>query len=519
MRRRNAEIDGRSTSEVFDSMRADYSASKRSRYRRTPRGVNFSGSGADYHYRSEGDFFRAMETARDYFRNNCLVAQGVRRLIDNVVQTGFSLDARTGSDKADVMLTQRWADWSGDASAADVSGRFTFHDQERLILQHVIVDGDIIVLPQKNGQVGLVEAHRMRTPRNTTRNVIHGVLLDQDRKPKEYWLSKDDIDPLKMIAKVADMKQYPARDVSGRKQVLHIYRPDRVSQTRGFTAFAPSIDTMAMGDDLFFAMLVKAQHGSVFTIFREMGESAGFSAPGQIGERETEILGDGSTRTIEGVAPGMEIFGRPGEKLHGFTPNIPNPEFFSHAKLILTIVANNLGLPLAVFLLDPSETNFSGWRGAIDQARLGFKSFQKWLVASFHQPIYQWKVRQWIAADPVLEAIGRQEGVDLLGHKWNPPTWAYIEPLKDASADLLRLRNAMISQRRRAAERGMDWGDLSTEIVEDNAVLIRKAKQTADALNADFDDLAVTWREVASLPTPDGVQVRIDAGANEGATS
>jgi len=35
----------------------------------------------------------------------------------------------------------------------------------------------------------------------------------------------------------------------------------------------------------------------------------------------------------------------------------------------LGILAVNLDLPLCVFLLDASETNYSGFRGAIDQAR------------------------------------------------------------------------------------------------------------------------------------------------------
>ena len=52
-------------------------------------------------------------------------------------------------------------------------------------------------------------------------------------------------------------------------------------------------------------------------------------------------------------------------------------------------------LPLCVFLLDASETNYSGFRGAIDQARQRWREVQSWMMTSFHGPVYEWKVRQW----------------------------------------------------------------------------------------------------------------------------
>ena len=72
----------------------------------------------------------------------------------------------------------------------------------------------------------------------------------------------------------------------------------------------------------------------------------------------------------------MELFGFPGESLKGFSPNVPNPEFFQHAKLILTILASNLDLPevrsdlereLGRLLLGCGDKE--GARGAWERAR------------------------------------------------------------------------------------------------------------------------------------------------------
>lgn len=501
--------------QAFQELRADYNAAKTSRFRRTRSGVTGSGRTADYHYRLEADFLRMLELSRDFQRNDVVVGQGVRRLVDNVIQDGFTVDPQTGNDTADAKLVERWTEWSQDPDRCDLAGELTFHAMERLVLEQVVVDGDIFVLPQKAqlGSLQLIEAHRVRTPRNTARNVVHGVLLDEYRKRLEYWVTKDEIDPSRSLMKVSDTLRYAVRDNQGRRQVHHIYRPDRVSQTRGVSAFAPIVDAVGMHDDIQFAKLVQQQLVSCFAIFRQRELDFQAVTDQQRGEQTTETLSDGSTRTIEGIAPGMEIFGAPGETLHGFSPNVPNPEFLPHALMILTFVAVNLNLPLAVLLLDPTKTNFSGWRGAIDQARTSFREIQHWLIDYFHRPIYRLKVRQWLAEDPILQAMSRQDGVNLFSHRWNAGTWAYIEPLKDASADLLRMRNALISPRRLHAERGRDWQEVATEIVADNAFAIERAKQRAAEINKRFSDgQPVHWRELVSLPTPDGVKVALDGG-------
>ncbi len=63
-----------------------------------------------------------------------------------------------------------------------------------------------------------------------------------------------------------------------------------------------------------------------------------------------------------------------------------------------------------MFLLDASETNYSGFRGAIDQARQRWREIQSWMMGSFHRPIYEWKVRQWAVTDATLrKAVERAD--------------------------------------------------------------------------------------------------------------
>lgn len=516
-RRRNTESV--SFAEVWEDLRADYNMAKSTRFRRRRGGLPVVGGGADYHYRCEADYLRMLELARDFDRNDSIVGQTVQRAIDNILQDGFALDPDTGDSGLDAELKARWNEWAEDEDACDVAGERTFWDIEETCLRSAFVDGDICVLPNRDtGGLELVEAHRLRTPRNTKRNVVHGILLDERRRRLEYWFTKEDLDPHRALARVSDTKAYPVRDEDGHRQVFHIYTSKRASQTRGITVFAPIVDLLAGVEDLGFAKLIQAQTVSCFAIFRqrELGMQIPSGDPKK-GAQTTDTLTDGSTRLIEGLHAGLEVKGAPGEKFVGFSPNVPNPEFFPHIKLLLTLIGINLGLPLVLVLLDSSETNFSGWRGAVDQARLGFRRCQRRVKGRLHRPVYRWKLRQWGADDSDLaRRIANPDGsVDIFKHRWRTPRWPYIEPLKDASAALLRRRNAMTSARRQHGEEGEDYGEIRREIIEDNAAMIEDAHLKAEELKRKHKGLQVTWREIACLPTPDGVTITIPVSGED----
>lgn len=498
-------------------MRADYNAARSSHYRRKRTGLAPMGSGADYHFRNEGDYLRLMEMARDLDRNDLIIGQGVNRAVDNTIQDGFSPDAQTPSDGVNKNLMARWWDWAEDPRQCDVTGRHTFAQLEWLTLRHRLVDGDCIPIPLASGALQIVEAHRLRTPQRTKKNVVHGVLLNSQRRPLEYWFTKDDIDPTRPVPKVSDIRPIAAWDEDGEPQVFHVFDPKRASQTRGVSAFAPLFDTAMMIEDINFAKLVQQQIVSFFAILRSKSDDPqlfGASSDPVMGDRATETLAGGATRISEGIAPGMIYEGAPGETLAGFSPSVPNQEFFEHMSMELQFVSINLGLPLIAFLLDGRQTNFSGWRGAMDQARIGFRRNQTSLRDQFHRNVWRWKVRQWIAEDPALAAAAKELGGRIFDHDWGLPTWPYIEPLKDAQADAYRVEKRLISPRRQQTERGQDWDQTVEELVADHGKLVRRAAKEADAINQEYPAAMVDWRELCGMTA--GAKPGPEAGTASG---
>jgi hypothetical protein len=227
------------------------------------------------------------------------------------------------------------------------------------------------------------------------------------------------------------------------------------------------------------------------------------SVDGMFGDASTQPTGSG-VRQLEGIQPGMMIDGVPGEELQGFSPSVPNAEYFDQVKLILQIIGVNFGLPLCLVLMDGSETNFSGWRGAVDEARKGFIADQLNLVRRLHSPAWRWWVSRLLENEPAMRKASKRSGVDIFGHVWNLPTWSYIEPVADAEGDATQLRNALTSPRRMHAARGKDWETIAEEIIDDNVYAIERANKAAAKINATNPLAPVTWRDLIPLAMPAG---------------
>jgi capsid protein len=209
----------------------------------------------------------------------------------------------------------------------------------------------------------------------------------------------------------------------------------------------------------------------------------------------------------------MDITGRPGEKLQGFSPNVPNASFFEHAYLILTFIAINLNIPLMVLLLDPRQTNFSGWRGAMDMAKVGFQDVRSWMGTQFHTPVYRWWLQNEMAKDPALRSMAAKTGINVFGHQFKAPYDGYIEPFKDVQADRVLVESGLDSRRNVLARRGLDIEEVDAARVSDAALWIARCQEAAQSLSETLG-VEVDWRTVseAAAGAVDSGQLTVDSG-------
>jgi capsid protein len=523
----------------IDGAKSDYTMAKRSgAQHRRRRGVPSQGAGADYHYRGEPDWLWMQELAWDMYRNDMVLSSIVNRVKEHTMQDGFDYDPQTGDKKLDKDQKDWWADVSIDPDECSPDGESVFCDQEEAVFLSTIVGGDVFGLPQGHetddlldGTVQLVESQMCRSPSRSVReNIVHGVeMVKLTRRRTGYWMLDEPINPYETVLK-RNLHRVPAYyfdELTQRNErsVFHVAFRQRSNQTRGLTAFAPLFQVANYHDDIQFLELVRKRAAALFVFIRK--RIANFDAKYLAAELSVgkDVTAEKARDEVEAinaqfreVNAGSVLTGLPGEELELNATNIPAPEHFSHTDLLLTFLGINLGFPLVMVTMDASQGSYSSIRGAVDMARQGFMRNQRRLKTRFHIPYMRFKILKLAEKDPAIgklveKSLRPNSKVDIFSHWWNSPKWGAIDPIKDASADLIRSTSMQESPRRIAHDRGREWSDIVQETIVDRRMAIEGALEAAAEINQKSKlegANVVTWRDLAPLPLPERVTLRIN---------
>jgi hypothetical protein len=177
--------------------------------------------------------------------------------------------------------------------------------------------------------------------------------------------------------------------------------------------------------------------------------------------------------------------------------------------MLLSFIGVNLDLPMILLMMDASQTNFSGWRGAFDQAKFRFRDFQKEISTRLHSQVYRWKCRQWIRQDPKLRSAFDILGPDIFSHEWHYPNWPFVSPMEDVTAAAYEVQTMQTSPRRASLRRGQEWADIAEETVADREMAITLAAESAKRINSRYPDAKVDWRELVNFELPQGYQMAL----------
>lgn len=504
--------------QFFDSVRSDYRAARETRFTPRPTGTNYYGTGADYHYRFEHDYYTLIELARNLERDDKVLGAGIRRLAVNVLQSGFKLEPRTDSESVNRLFQSLWEADTDDGNAIDYSGEYDFHQTEQLLLRRLIVDGDVGLLPLRDGRIQLFEAHRLRSPRDAVQfsptsrtETIHGVERFINGRRLRYWVTVTDRTATgfdQTISPVRGIPAYRYNELTNQEErnFFHLYFPQRITQTRGVTALNPALETAQISDDLQLAKLVQAQASSYYVMAHNI--------PLESDEYWDSIEAEASHQ--QDLEPGTEFWPRyKGETLEGVSANVPNPEFFDHNNLNLTFLSINLDLPLTLFLLDAGKKNFSGQRFELDQAKMSFRHFQRCFANIYHKRYYRFRILYWADQIPEVRAAVELLGSRAFDVEVQYPAWPYIEPLTEVQAESLEVANSFSAPSEIVARRGKRWAQVVDSACRDRADLIQCALDWAQQLNQhpwvqEHPEERVTWREIAHHPLPQGLQMQLD---------
>lgn len=447
---------------VFRQLRRGYKAAEYSRLNSNRRPLNQS---ADREMQRDADIARAA--ARDLVRNNSYAATVVDAITSNVVgrgiiaQVGASLDSAADDAGYNAALATLWDRWQRQCSTC---GRFSFAEVQHICQREIVEAGECLVhfTTQRDPARGVplalevIEADRLASDYDVYRadktQTYRGIEMDAAGNPVAYWIYPTHPNGT-WVAPLAPIR-VPASDV------LHLYRRDRIGQSRGMTWFAPVLPWLR---DLNTYVENELQASAVSSCFTAaITTEQGYDPSGLLATSGSDTT-DSDGNSLEYLQPGMVARLRPGESITGINPGRPNSASEPWINLMLRAVAVGVGLSYETVARDYSKVNYSSYKAGELQERRQFRVWQQYLIDHLCSPVW-WR---FLTSAAIANLDGAPTSADLLAEpevygavRWQPPGWQWNEPLKEQQAADAAIQTNLSTLEDECAAKGKDWRDV-----------------------------------------------------------
>lgn len=427
-----------------------------------------SGASANKEISNAGN--RLRERARDLVRNNPYGSKAVEVFVGNAIGIGISAQANTGSARLNKQIMDAWNEWG---MHCDIEGDLDFNGIQGLVARAMFESGECFIrfrdLPYTDDfgmpfHLQVLESDFLDTsrtaPAGNGNTINQGVEFDKFNRRVAYWMwtqhpGEDGIASLRLQS-----VRVPA------DQIIHIFRKQRPGQFRGVTAFAPSIVRMRDLDGYDDAELWRKKIEACFAAFVTQVSGADGPIVGNV-VKKPATSGTGSTSTdpdkLEQFRPGMIEYLQPGEDIRFGNPN-SDGNYESYERVQLHAIAAGLGITYEQLTGDLSQVNYSSLRAGLLEFRTLIEML-RWQVFVPRLCMPVWK--RFIDRAYVAGKISRID----YGVEWTPQRFEMIDPLKDAQADTLMMRNGTLTLKQAIARHGFDPEKQIEEIAAINKLL------------------------------------------------
>lgn len=403
---------------------------------------------------------RALERDNDYakqvvrlFKNN-VVGQGIRMQAQVKMRRGGKMDDET-NDKLECAF-ERWC----RKETCSTSGRYSFTEIQQLVAAAQPTSGEIMIHKVRRAFGGgrtpfaleVIEADQVvdnyNVGRTTNGNTIKmGVEMDEWSRPVAYWMYPRHPGDYQFAGGPSPTNRYirvPA------DEIIHLFiKNDRPVMTRGVPGFHTALRRLNNMGGYEEAEIVAARASACIMGFITSADEEALAPDGvENGERVTDMSA-GEIRELS-----------PGETFTGFTPNRPNTGLEPFMRFMLRGMAAGVGVSYESVSRDYSQSNYSSSRLALQDDRDNWRVLQDWIITDLCQHVYEeWLDAAVLAGDVPLPTYESNPEPYRDVH-WMPRGWAYIDPLKEAMADKLRIRSGLTTLSAVIAGEGGDYEDV-----------------------------------------------------------
>lgn len=438
--------------------------------------------------------------SRKLVRDNAYAWGVVDTIVTSHIGSGITaqsmMETEAGGDTENVNWARDgvWEEW---CEVCEINGQMTFAEMQRLCQREIVEAGEVMLhfVETPNNvyrgikrpvplAIELIEADRIATDHDTYRaavnrgsnTVIRGVEIDELGKPVAYWIY-----PQHPSAPYSVVNQQPIRIEAA--NIVHLFRRDRVGQTRGVTWFAP---VMSWLRDLGVYVDNEMTASAVASCFGVAIKTAG-TFPG-LGAAGDEDSSDTNGSPFEFLEPGMVVRLDPGDSIESINPGRPNTGAEPWLKLILRAIAVGVGLSYEVVARDYSQTNYSSSRTSQLEDRRRYRAWQQYLIAHMCQPVWdRFCEAASLAALPdfptMTELLDARRKVAPV--EWQTPEWEWVDPQNEQAASQNSIDHLQSTYQTELGARGRNWRQVFYQRAKEEALKRQLGLTTLDEAKLD----------------------------------
>lgn len=411
---------------------------------------------------------RTLATRGRYLvANNGFARAGASAWTSALVGAGITAQSAAPTPESRKIINAAWARFVDDC---DVDGLVDFNGMQAQVAERTVVDGECFAtfLHDSHGrsQIRLMDATQVDGAYHTEQargaRIVAGVEFDEAGRRVAYHAFRQR--PGLPIMTSLELVRLPAEDVA------HIFRVETPGQVRGVSWFAAVILRLADLDQAHDAQLMKQKVAALLAgfIVDPNGDAGSFGGKS-----------DGEGNLDGGLEPGTLKVLQPGQDIRFSDPAAIGMEAIEFLKITAREIAAGLGVPYESLTGDLTGVNYSSIRaGLVDFRRRAEALQHNVMVRQFCRPVW----RRWLTTEILagrIDAPGFERDPEVwLAVNWLPPRNDWVDPLKDAQAEILAINAGLMSRRQAVAARGYDLERLDAEISQD--------RQDAEALGLSF---------------------------------
>jgi lambda family phage portal protein len=395
--------------------------------------------------------------ARWLVRNNGYAANAIESWAANTVGDGISPNSSIEQASRKDAVQRLWLAWTDDA---DAEGLTDFYGLQRRAAREVFMTGEVFLRFRSRRpedgltvplQIQMLPSEMLPLNHNTVDgngNVIRqGIEFDRvGRRVAFHFLLRhpgDSTDP----GLSGETVRVPA------SEVLHIIDPVEAGQLRGVSRFAPAIVKLFLLDQYDDAELDRKNVAAMYAMFVTSPAPDNPLAPP---DEEYE------------VAPGQVVRLDPGEDVTVSAPADSGATYEPFQYRTLLQISAALGIPYGYLTNDGAKGNFSNSRLSLIEFRRRVSAWQH-LVMVFQmcRPIWARFMDTAVLAGALKLPGYDRRRAEYLACNWLPTKWDWVDPLKDANAEIAQIEAGLKSRTQAIAERGYDAEQVDAEIARE----------------------------------------------------